>query len=313
MEAIYTVINNKRNMPFRIKWRMTKWCNYHCEYCKQDKEKFTPNDVIIERAHKIYNILRNMYVKVTMELIGGEIMFYDIDKVLEILTQYKGIRKILLTSNFSAPIEKYNAILSKYTGINLTLSYHDTEVSFEEFSNKLRQIENTKGNKVKVEYVITDTNQDIIPEIIKICEEKNLIYVFDNLQTKEGVNKNTIKKNTNRENVISNEVVLDDNSSKFFTSKSKCLEWINEHGFVPKDFYCSYSLANIEIQGDIIYGSSCKLEQIGHLDKGFERKPIKCTRDVCSICGTIGLDKNPKRLIKRITEENFIDLNKSIG
>ena len=292
------------NHKFVVKWRLTTWCNYKCPYCfntyLDEKEKrLTPESVIIERAKKINDLINNQIKeKTSLQLLGGEIMWYNIDHILEPFKKTKYIKNIQITSNFSAPLEKYLNFPKKVS--LLTLSYHDSQVDFDTFFDKLEQLCEQTCLKIKVEFVANEGNAHLIPKIkerINNITRGHIKLVIDNEHNLNGVEYNNINSDTNNPDGKSAFNVKDDENTLLFSSKSDVLNHYS--GLNVKGYYCSASMRHIEIIEDTIYDTKCSDRNIvGDLDNGFEKRIKKCNCEHCMLIGNISVDNDEDRLLK---------------
>ena len=145
-------------------------CNYNCSYCFQrnvrkisNEDSKIINNKLLTSTQKVADLfennsyLANSYNK-TVQILGGEPMLYDIEKVIEILITSKNIKSIRLFSNMSANIDRYKNIISncKKNNIRLDLScsFHPEKIDLNDFANVIKKI------------FVEDKNIKMIPKLV---------------------------------------------------------------------------------------------------------------------------------------------------
>jgi len=199
IRAIYP----SRNMDIvKITFEITRYCNFNCSYCSQSKNKELIKPDLNELKLRIDNLIwyLDMYQndrEVQLSLLGGELMIFDIDKILDyLLPKISNLTKVTITSNFSANVVKYISIVNKLTNkykVLIILSYHDEYFSPEKFMAKFMKIPSSLRHHFKIEAVI---NEDIYHKVYKlsqICKLTNVTYTIDLDRSKESLSNRCIE------------------------------------------------------------------------------------------------------------------------
>ena len=145
-----------------FKWRIHTWCNYRCEYCVQglQKDKAIDKDTLFYRAAKVKEILNDSPKKVNLSLIGGEICCLDLCSVFNALYNEK-IEGLHVVTNLSASADYWkklnNACKEKNIHLHIYSSFHYTQVSFDKFINKIKELSDN-GIHIKWSFVVFDDN-----------------------------------------------------------------------------------------------------------------------------------------------------------
>ena len=117
---------------FDISWKMTKWCNYRCPYCymRDFLTKQTPFETVLQIASKIDTLVPKTAKYINLHLIGGEVTYYDLIKVLQCIKTK--INTIQIITNFSNTEEYYGKLISYILSIgaipSICCSIHTTQI-----------------------------------------------------------------------------------------------------------------------------------------------------------------------------------------
>lgn len=158
--------------PVIVRWFLTEWCNYACQYCPQPHGR---RRIIAERegktfyAHAFDNYSRNMWLsafkklaekhRLSITITGGE-PFLDQENMLPFFTEItslKAVENIRIDTNASWDIEPYKGI--DKSKIFLMCTFHPSRVSEEVFIRKIRKLINEEFNVAMVNYVITSEHR----------------------------------------------------------------------------------------------------------------------------------------------------------
>ena len=272
-------IEYTRNV-FKIKWRLTGWCNYHCPYCinGQNKEKndtWNDDNILIQRAIKINEMLKNNNITkpIHLSLLGGEVIFLNIKAIV---SKIDNISNLNITTNFSKPVNYFKDLFvwCKQRGIKLFLhcSYHPEATNFKEklleLSNwcKLNHFSVPRGSVViKPE----DDAESILKEYLdfgltKMVAQRMKLIEDDSLADLTDDNQNVIDKvNIEYENIKSNipkdfKVTFNNGDIAEFKTMSNFLSKLDKNGFIPDNYLCYSGINCIVINWDgQIYRSNC--------------------------------------------------------
>lgn len=135
---------------FNLTYNVTECCNYHCPYCMQgNKPKKDTNPILIEKISKeinkiIYKLKQQGKKNIDFHLIGGEVSIYDIKNLILKNIDLNNIYRFSMVTNLSRSIEYYKELLNylKENKVNIRIkaSFHPTEVSEENFINKIKSL-----------------------------------------------------------------------------------------------------------------------------------------------------------------------------
>ena len=284
---------------FRVKWRLTGWCNFHCPYCinkgnSENSGEWNTNDILIERAKKINKFLKesNIRYPLHLNLIGGEVMFLDL---IKILSNIDNISNLNITTNFSRDLEYFKTLFnwSRANKIKLFIncSWHEESKNFKEkFIQLTNWCRNNKFSLPRASFVITDkVNLDellsgykdagITKIVLQKVKDNSTDIIFDVLNSKNEAtilnsNRSYEKINTQPKDY---KVTFKDGSVEEFTSISNFLTRLDAGGFIPNGYRCSSGLNGILINWDgQVYRTNCiELENrpIGNIDTDVIRLP----------------------------------------
>ena len=166
---------------FNLTYNVTECCNYHCPYCMQgNKPKKDTNPILIEKIskeiNKIIYKLKQQGKNIDFHLIGGEVSIYDIKNLILKNIDLSNIYRFSMVTNLSRSVEYYKELLSylKENNVNIRIkaSYHPTEVSKEDFFNKIKNLK----------------NYNIIPSLLLTKNEEINKYVYDIYNSLKEIN-----------------------------------------------------------------------------------------------------------------------------
>lgn len=308
---IYTSSSFKINQYY-IEWHITDWCNYNCPYCIQTVNHHygirpkESQEEVEQTASFIRDKIKGQ--NVTLSFHGGEIsVFYDLKKIAEILFNDNGCKGTLsLTTNLSAPIEKYLNFLNANTdGVRtkITSSYQWRDIdSFIEKSKIIKEM----CPSYQITCVVWDKiTKEQIEETIKKFSDNELQIRFTHGRIADSGHKlyklndnvlNIIQLNNSQYKRISCKIVYSDNKEDTSKSRSEVLREIADFqgldGASMKGMIC-FTGCIITKEGDV-YDGSCYDRRNGYRgkisDANVSLKPCKkvCTTDkFCNLCDSI--------------------------
>lgn len=165
---------------FTIHWKMTRWCNYNCSYCiqhhnyesnriKYDYKKFSTY------AKKINKWMKSVNIPMKLHLIGGEICYMDLIKVLEYIDA-ENFNKLSIVTNFSGSLIFFTDLRDYCQSRNIELqicaSLHDQYVKVKDFVEKAKELKDC----IHIQFTVTDTNTDNFVELVDLCTKYDLQY-----------------------------------------------------------------------------------------------------------------------------------------
>jgi MoaA/NifB/PqqE/SkfB family radical SAM enzyme len=260
--------------PFKISWKMTDWCNYRCEYCYMSnavkRGKHTPEDTVLKVASNLDKIItaqaNDRYI--TLHLIGGEVCYYNLIKVLsEIKSQ--NLFRVVIATNFSQSIDYWNQLISYFNNrkfivsrtpkLQIISSFHLTQCNPDEFVNKAIQL------KTKVKCVVNDNNlPSYLPYLSKLLSAGNTVQVTverDNMNCCSNSIKNPkskayieyLNKDLSRKDKVYYIVTLRDGTKINFYSNIELINSIDIGGLAPEGFRCTAGIDGVRVtpKGDL--------------------------------------------------------------
>ena len=171
---IVSIINNER--LFTIKWRLTEWCNYRCSYClRKFKGQNTKLDElkILKTAPQVNRLIEEADKGVKLNLIGGEVTFLDLKKIISLVTS-NNLKRIHITTNFSNKLEYYidlaNYLKSRNIQLSMNVSYHNEYSNLDDFVDKANKFKNSVDlYSFKIEFVVAPENENLLEDVKNKC------------------------------------------------------------------------------------------------------------------------------------------------
>jgi len=271
-------IEYSRNV-YRIKWRLTGWCNFHCPYCidrlnKEEKGKWNTNNLLVNRAKKLNEFIKYNNIKspIHLSLLGGEVTFLDLKSII---SNIDNISNINLTTNFSKDVNYFKDLFiwckNKNIKLFINCSYHEENSNF--YSKFIELNDWCKLNHFSTPRISRVITEDVDIESwikpytdnginkIMLTRNKN-VYTdeFNLLSTKQLNDSIELAKNYENDNKKPKDykVTFKDNTVKYFTSISHFLNNLDNDGFIPNGFMCNCGMNGIMVNWDgNIYGSHC--------------------------------------------------------
>jgi MoaA/NifB/PqqE/SkfB family radical SAM enzyme len=303
---IRSIINNEK--MFTIKWRLTEWCNYRCSYCLR---KFKGQDTkldeikILKIAPQVNRLIEEANTDVKLNLIGGEITFLDLKRIISLLKS-NNLKKIHITTNFSNKLTWYidfaNYLLKRNIMLSMNVSYHNEYTNLDDFINKAIIFKRTALNlySFKLEFVVAPENEKLLKEVKYKCKEAGLDYLIelDKSQSEEYFKKLNIQSSVSKPRWIIN--YIDGTNNKDIT-RSQLINQFEDKLCPSKYYYCTSGATYIYIREDkvaknstCIHGKQYTPIEKYHIDKNI----YKCNNPVgkCSLCGDFSISLNKEEL-----------------
>lgn len=342
MKSIKTIIN--KDKLFVVKWRLTEWCNYSCSYClrmNKDKphkgeregmvhrDRFADENMAIACAPEINRIINEVAVPTKINLIGGEVTFFDLKKIISLIDS-KYLKRVNITTNFSNSLEYYvdfaKYLHSRGVSLSISISFHDEYTDIEKFAKKVYDFkEATKDLDVynlKIEFVIAKSNVHLVDAVKEQCSKYDIDYLMEIDKTSDLDFKNKMQPYNTAQLKASRYHIYFDNGEKSedYTRNHLITHKICEHQFEKthfltkiddKDFYCTSGISYIYINKTIVFeNSSCVKKgtfiRDYHIPPIEERKLRKCTSNGCNLCGGISLSYDKEFLENYCREVGFL-------
>lgn len=265
MEDIKSVVKSGNN--FKISWKMTDWCNYRCKYCYMSSavskgDNNTPFEKILEIASHIDDII-NVQAKgrkVVLHLIGGEVGYYDLVKVIDSIKSPL-LKCVIIATNFSNKLEYWenldNYCKSRGICLNIIASFHLDYCNRDEFVEKAIKL----GASVKC--VINNDNlaiykpyfEKILPygNRIECTVERDSINKSEQLTPENYEYVNNLNKRLKKRGIYFY-VTLNDDTVVEYPTNISFINDIEGGMYLPHNFYCTAGLDGIRInqKGDLL-------------------------------------------------------------
>lgn len=266
---------------FKISWKMTEGCNYHCSYCYMKdlvaKGNHTPQETVESYATHIDRILEAAHTRCQLHLIGGEVCLYDLIAVLEkIHDPNHYLRHLICATNFSQTRDYWQSLISYCNGrdieTSIIASFHITQCDTNEFINKAIALK----DNLFVKCVI---NKDNIAEYKKL-----FVPLIEN-----GV---LIQPTIERDS-INTPIALSDEDKAYCDYlhdcyRNKTYDKAHWKDIKDKQLYYDVTLKS----GEVIHYSS-NIEMINDIEGGLDTEGFYCT------AGLSGIRINPKGELQR--------------
>jgi len=313
MDNIKAVLDIKGKCQSVIKWRMTDVCNYACSYCLRYAQ-FAPDrslNKIEEDSNKIYRaipsvakIIRELPGKVKLDLIGGEVSLFDLDKMLRLLFMLSDgkLFRVNITTNMSKPAQFYTNLCelvhSFGAELGITCSFHSEFVSLEKFMEKFQQIKSPTNQKgIRAELVSRIDNQELVERFISYCEENQLSYFVERDLSQPPEIKQKLKVGASKQKSNRYKIITDLDEELLFKTRNEFISGettdYNSYG-VFKGYYCTRDYDFVYLEQDYHVGrlgeSNCKFKEPIENFK-LLKEPKICPHNCCTLCGHISVSK----------------------
>ena len=310
----YALIDNKKILSvdkhtryFDINWKMTLWCNYKCSYCFQEKLKLTPKEIIYDRAIKINQLINKLDCGCCLQLVGGEITFYDLKEIFSKYITSPNLKRITLITNFSRDVSYFNELgdFLKTKGVELfiVISYHEEyNQDYNKFFDKISQL----NNNVRLSHlsvVLTNNNYQFIKDLFDNLDVSKYQYLLDRLQIlkdQNGIDEEALETYLYLVNKYVNDIkkwiIQFDNGEELELNRSELLG----KGLSFNGYMCN-SILRIDLNGKVSCGTcgvgKLKTSSIDNLLTLSEKElldflKVRCIRRKCPLCGFNKIERN---------------------
>lgn len=208
--------------PIYLRWLLTTYCNYGCNYCFQShnrEEKYDKRNLleVMKQERNPKKIIKHMFNnkvhafdnypvydwieafkvfnsnKIAITISGGE-PFLDrknFNILLKELSSMDNVEWIRIDTNGTWKANQFNDI--KWNKIFLNISYHPTMIKLENYIELLKDKIDNKINVTMVNYVLAPNQIDLFHKIKNKIEELGVfvnvnVYFGPEAQTEEGYN-----------------------------------------------------------------------------------------------------------------------------
>lgn len=302
---IVSIINNER--LFTIKWRLTEWCNYRCSYClRKFKGQNTKLDElkILKTASQVNRLIEEADKGVKLNLIGGEVTFLDLKKIISLVTS-NNLKRIHITTNFSNKLEYYidlaNYLKSRNIQLSMNVSYHNEYSNLDDFVDKANKFKNSVDlYSFKIEFVVAPENENLLEDVKNKCSQNKLDFLIeiDKSQNEDYFKTLNIESNLEKPRWT---IKYKDG---IFTNKITRSQFINNFKdklFPSKDFYCTSGATYVYIREDKAAKNSACVHGNGYIpieDYHINKTIGKCNNPtgLCNLCGDFSISLSKEEL-----------------
>lgn len=262
MDDIVEIIRN--DDTFKISWKMTNWCNYRCHYCYMSKSvSETITNTSTEQLLKIAGELDNIIEKqansrnITLHLIGGEVGYFDLIKILDCIKS-KQLSQVIIATNFSSSIKYWYKLLqycnNRNCWLNIIASLHIEQCNIEDFIKKVKIM----GKHARIKCVINDNN---VKQYKEIFSNLKGIVIQPTLERNSDNENSSITKETKEyidylnskldKSIVPYYYVITKSGKRIpFYSNIEMINNIEGGGFDPEGFECTAGLDGVRIDVD---------------------------------------------------------------
>lgn len=300
---IVSIINNER--LFTIKWRLTEWCNYRCSYCLR---KFKGQDTkldeakIIKIAPQVNRLIEEANEGVKLNLIGGEVTFLNLKKIISLITS-SNLKRIHITTNFSNSLDYYidlaNYLKNRNIQLSMNVSYHNEYSDLDSFINKANKFKSSADlYSFKIEFVVAPENEKMLEDVKRKCEQNKLSYLIelDKSQSEDYFKTLNIESNLEKPRWTIN---YNDGNSTNKITRSQLINNFENKLFPSKDYYCTSGATYIYIRENKVAKNSICVhgkEYIPIENYHINKNIYKCNNKLCSLCGDFSISLNKEEL-----------------
>lgn len=302
-KQIVSIRNNERLLT--IKWRLTTWCNYRCSYCIQwwgKKNEKTDFNRLFSTAKEINRLIESSPRPVKLYLLGGEVTWYDLEKLVSAI-QSKKLAKIAITTNFSNSTDYYisfaNYLHSRGVKLGMCCSLHKEYVTPAEFVKKAADVKRKTGlDAIKIEFVLNPETESLADEIKRLCEEESVDYRFDYDKTQDDAYRSQ-GKNVSKDSHPRYTITFDDGSVDKTLTQNQLLNYQNgqtkDSKFNTEGFYCTRGMSYFYIDVDMVGEHNICFPRESYVpisEYRIKTEPQLCHKQYCSLSGDISLARH---------------------
>jgi MoaA/NifB/PqqE/SkfB family radical SAM enzyme len=158
-----------------VVWYISHICNFSCPYCfwVQSPATIVPH-IASERWVEAWNRLKPEVLDIT----GGEPFLQP--RFVEMLNGFDPAIKVAITSNMSQPLDQFIKEVPPKKVFSMTLSYHPTQTTWEQFSSQAVKLRDA-GFNLTVNYVgwLRDGQVEAIDDVRKKVEALGIRFHLD--------------------------------------------------------------------------------------------------------------------------------------
>lgn len=262
MDDIVEIIRN--DDTFKISWKMTNWCNYRCSYCYMSKSVSetitnTPTEQLLKIAGELDNIIEKQANgrNITLHLIGGEVGYFDLIKILDCIKS-KQLSQVIIATNFSSSIKYWYKLLqycnNRNCWLNIIASLHIEQCNIEDFIKKVKIM----GKHARIKCVINDNN---VKQYKEIFSNLKGIIIQPTLERNSDNENSSISKETKEyidylnskldKSIVPYYYVITKSGKRIpFYSNIEMINNVEGGGFDPEGFECTAGLDGVRIDVD---------------------------------------------------------------
>lgn len=310
-----------------IKWRLTDYCNYSCEYCvrrkrydrgigwHQDTELRDEDwQKDVQAVPYVNRILNEFNGPVKIDFIGGEVTTLPLIELLKLLDS-PNLRHFNITTNFSKDIDFYKELIdysfSRDIKVGLVVSFHYQFNQVDTFLQKICDLQEYAKDRgtltISAEMPCTCKNIEQAIAFSEACDKLNIPYKIErDIRVTPADQLNLFAKSTIDH--IRYNVTYTDGSTEQIITRNDLLTRndLNTNGcsIATKGYYCTRDVNYVLIEHNVHYGftatsNTCACKEPIE-DFHILSEPRICTRERCSLCGRMSIDKNKDDLINNV-------------
>jgi organic radical activating enzyme len=315
----FNSIVNLNEFPLTVKWRITNCCNYNCSYClrknKRDNIENYKRDeqTVINTIPKLAKIIREKNVDTKIELIGGEVSLFNLEDIIERLYNEipNNLKRISFISNLSKSAEYYNDLIDVCTKHNIELSivasFHYEFTTLDNFFEKIKKLNFNDHFLFKVEMVSTRNNLEQVNELIKRCEENNIIYLIDADCNETDISGLIVETSENKKDEYK---ISYDDHTEYCKSLRGLVKKYGDYKTIPlRGYLCTLDYDYFRVDYDYHIGfvdgmKGCKNAEPLEAFR-LNKYPSYCHKG-CSLCGAMSVFKDYEEFTKNYNKQGGV-------
>lgn len=182
LSEVYYTERGEKNL-FKISWKMTDWCPYHCSYCYMSNavaaakaKKDNPTQEMVEEIASKFDRYVETHADpdadVVLHLIGGEVSVFNL---IGILDKIKRLKKISLATNFYREQSYWEELKaycgSRKIGFGISSSFHLEMLNEKQRWNFCEKLKAING---QMKAVVRNENIEVYRPYFDFVMENNL-------------------------------------------------------------------------------------------------------------------------------------------